>query len=55
MANNFDQDFENYYYRGNPDFKSDEILTNLGFYYDHNEFDEFENLFKVWIKPKEAI
>lgn len=40
MANIFDQDFENYYYRGNPDFKSDEILTNLGFYYDHNEFDE---------------
>lgn len=28
MANNFDQDFENYYYRGNPNFKSDEILTN---------------------------
>ena len=49
---NFDQDSEKYYYYGNPDFKTEEVLKILGFYYDHNEFDEFGNLFEIWVKIK---
>ena len=49
---NFEEDNENYYFYGNPDFESEKTLMNLGFEYVRNEFDEFGNLFEVWIKNK---
>lgn len=47
----FEQDEENFYYYGNTTATDESVLNTLGFYYDHNEFDQFGNLFEVWIAP----
>ena len=48
----FEQDSNNYYYMGYPDFKTEELLKNIGFHYDHREFDEYGNTVEVWTKIK---
>ena len=48
----FEHDDENYYFFGKPGFKDEKYLIMLGFYYDHNEFDDHGNKFEVWIKER---
>ena len=48
----FEHDDENYYFFGKPDLKDEKYLIMLGFYYDHNEFDDRGNKFEIWIKER---
>lgn len=48
----FEHDDKNYYFFGKPDLKDEKYLIMLGFYYDHNEFDDRGNKFEVWIRER---